>query len=333
MAGILDLGRLPVKWIIFDDRCRRIMKLDVLGLEAFIAIAEQGRFGKAARQLHITQTALTRRLQNFEELLGVQLVERTTRSVALTQVGQAFLPQARRLLGDLTAALVELHETGKAQRGDVAIACVPSVGIQYLPYIIQAYSARHPGNRVQILDHASSGVAAAVLRREAEFGIQIAGAHHPELVGVPLLEDRFVLICRADHALARRKRLTWRQLESQPLVFAGAESGNRPLLDAALAPRGVQLRSQYLVQRSSTAVGLVAAGVGAAIVPSLAIQAGAYPSLRVVPVTEPVVSRRLELVSRRGAHFSPAAQALYDLIRSTPRVPAGRGFAALGVQS
>jgi DNA-binding transcriptional LysR family regulator len=290
------------------------MKLDTLGVEAFIAIADQGRFQKAARQLHITQTALTRRLQNFEELLGVKLVERTTRSVALTHIGRAFLPQARRLLTDLTAALVEIRETGKAQRGDVSIACVPTVGIQYLPRIIQAYSARHPSNRIKILDHASSGVVDAVLRRESEFGINIAGPHHPELESTPLLEDRFVLICRDDHALARRRRLTWRQLEPHPLIFVGAESGNRPLLDAALAAQRPRLRSHYEVQRSSTALGLVAAGVAAAIVPSLAIQKGAYPSIRLVPLTEPVVSRTLVLVTRRGAHLSPAAQALFDLI-------------------
>jgi len=290
------------------------MRLDTLGLEAFVAIAEQGRFGKAARQLHITQTALTRRLQNFEELLGVKLVERTTRSVALTRLGHAFLPRARRLLSDLTGALVEIRETGRAQRGDVSIACVPTVGVQYLPRIIQAYSARHPGNRIEILDHASAGVADAVLRRQAEFGIHIGGAHHPELVSVPLLEDRFVLICRDDHALAARRKLGWKQLEAHPLIFVGTESGNRPLLDAALAARAPRLRPQYEVQRSSTAVGLVAAGVAAAVVPSLALQSGAHPNIRVVPLTDPVIARRLVLVSRKGAHLSPAAQALYDLI-------------------
>ena len=107
------------------------MNVDILGLEAFLAIAQHGRFHKAARALHITQTALTRRLQHFEEVLGVRLVERTTRSVALTPLGENFLPQARRLLGELTAALVEIRETGKAERGDVTIACVPTVGIQY----------------------------------------------------------------------------------------------------------------------------------------------------------------------------------------------------------
>jgi DNA-binding transcriptional LysR family regulator len=290
------------------------MRIDTLGVEAFIAIAEQGSFGKAARTLHITQTALTRRLQNLEALLGVKLVERTTRSVALSSLGRSFLPQARRLLSDLAAALVEIQETGKAARGDVSIACVPTVGIQYLPRIIQEYSARHPDNRIKILDHASSGVADAVLRREAEFGIQIGGPHHAELASVPLLEDRFVLICRDDHVLAKRRRLAWSQLRPHPLIFVGALSGNRPLLDAALGARNLQLESRYEVQHSSTALGLVVAGVAAAVVPSLAIQKDSHPRIRVVALTDPVISRTLVLVRRKASHLSPAAQALHDLI-------------------
>ena len=290
------------------------MKIDTLGLEAFIAIADHGGFGRAARAVHITQTALTRRLQNLEALLELKLVERTTRSVALTSVGRSFLPQARRLLADLSAAFIELRETGQAQRGNVTIACVPTAGIQYLPRILQEYSARHPGNRVVILDHASRGVAEAVLGREAEFGIQIAGPLHPELASAPLFEDRFVLICRSDHPLAKRTRLAWKELESHPLILAGEVSGNRPLLDEALRPQSTALRPFYEVQRSSTAVGLVAAGVGAAVVPSLALQQGAYPRIKVVALTHPVVSRTLVLISRRTGHLSPAAQALHDLI-------------------
>jgi DNA-binding transcriptional LysR family regulator len=292
------------------------MKIDTLGVQAFIAIAEHGSFQKAADAIHITQTALTRRLQNLEALLGVTLVERTTRSVALTSIGRDFLPQCRRLLSDLAAALADIQKTGKAQRGDVSIACVPTVGIQYLPHIIREYSARYPDNRIRILDHASSGVAAAVMRREAEFGINIGGPHHPDLRSVPLLEDRFVLICRSDHPLAGRKRSSWKQLEPYRLIFAGEVSGNRPLLDAALGAQSLALHSFYEVQRSSTAVGLVAEGVAAAVVPSLAVQKGAYPNLAVVALTDPVVSRTVVLLARKNAHLSPAAQALYDMIGS-----------------
>jgi len=290
------------------------MKIDTLGVQAFVAIATHRNFGRAASALHLTQTALSRRLQTLEAYLGVKLVERTTRSVELTRIGRDFLPRGQRLLGELETALTEIRETGKALRGDVCIACVPTIGIRYLPRVIQEYSGRHPDNRIKILDHSSFGVAEAVLRREAEFGINIAAAHDPGLSSAPLVEDRFVLICRDDHPLAVRKRVAWRQLEPYPLIFAGQVSGNRPLLDLALTTDSVRLRAYYEVQRSSTALGLVTEGVGAAIVPSLAVQRDAYPRIRVVALVEPIVSRSLVLISPRNASLSPAAQALYDLL-------------------
>ena len=121
----------------------------------------------------------------------------------------------------------------------------------------------------------------AVLRREAEFGVNIDEPRQTELTSIPSLEDRFVLICRDDHALASAS---------------------------------VTLRSFYEVQRSSTAVGLVAAGVAAAVVPRLAVQQGAYPSIRIVALTDPVVSRKLVLISRKNVQLSPAASALHDMI-------------------
>jgi DNA-binding transcriptional LysR family regulator len=290
------------------------MKIDTLGIQAFVAIAEHRAFGKAADSLRVTQTALTRRLQNLEAHLGVRLIERTTRSVSLTSIGGDFLPRARRLLSELAASLTAIRETGKAQRGDVTLACVPTIGVQFLPRIIRDYAAMFPENQIRILDHSSTGVAGAVIRREAEFGINIRSSMYSDLSSVPLVDDRYVFICRVDHALARRKKLAWKEVEPYPLIFAGESSGNRPLLDAALDGKGLSLRGFYEVQRSSTAVGLVAEGVAAAIVPGLALQKGAYPSIRVIPLVDPAISRSIVLVSRKSAQLSPAAQALYNLL-------------------
>jgi DNA-binding transcriptional LysR family regulator len=160
-------------------------------------------------------------------------------------------------------------------------------------------------------------VVRAVRGREAEFGINIQGAHDAELVSIPLLQDRFVLVCRDDHPLAGRKRIGWKQLEAHALIIAGHESGNRHLLDAALAGEALRLQSFYEVQHSSTALGMVAEGVAAAVVPELALQKGSYPRLRMVALANPVVSRTIVLLSRRKAYLAPAAQALYDLIRAT----------------
>jgi DNA-binding transcriptional LysR family regulator len=91
-----------------------------------------------------------------------------------------------------------------------------------------------------------------------------------------------------------------------------------------LGGRDLKLQAFYEVQRSSTALGLVAEGVAAAVVPRLAMQKGTYPRLRVIALDDPVVSRTLVLVSRKTAHLSPAAQALYDMIsagRVRPSTP------------
>lgn len=292
------------------------MKLDVLGMQAFVAIATLGSFARAADSLSVTSPALTRRLSNLESQLGVQLLERTTRSVALTPTGTSFLPRARNLLDELSIAIREISASGQAQRGTVTIACVPTVGVRFLPSILGAYSCRHPDNHIRILDHTSYGVAEAVQRREAEFGINMANAQFSDLESIPVLTDRFGLICRRDHPLARRRTLKWHQLQGHALIVPGSGSSNRPLLDTVLGPLNIQLPATYEVERSSTAVGLVAQGLGAAIVPQLSIPPGAYPQLKLVALADPCVERTFVLLRRKGAVLSPPAQALFELIRA-----------------
>src|ERR1700733_2548156 len=291
------------------------MKLDTLGVQAFVSIADHTSFQHAADELHISQTAVTRRLQNLETHLGVKLIERTTRSVSLTATGSDFLPQARRLMGELSNALAEIAESGKARRGSVSIACVRTAGIHFLPKIIQDYAASFPNNRITILDHSSSAVVDAVVRREAELGINVAQTHHADLTSTRLVTDQFTLVCRDDHRLAAKKNIAWSQLAPYPLIFAGEANANRSVLEQALGERNFKLQLFYEVQRSSTALGLVAEGVAIAVVPRLAVQKGAYPRLRAIALVDPIVSRSLVLIARKAAQLSPAAQALYDLIQ------------------
>ena len=151
-------------------------------------------------------------------------------------------------------------------------------------------------------------------RREAEFGISLADVPFSDLESTPILKDRFALICRNDHPLARRRQLRWDELQPHALIVPGGGSSNRPALDAILGPLNAKLQALYEVQRSATAVGLVAEGLGAAIVPELSIQPGAYPQLRLVQLNTPVVERTFVLLRRKGSAMSPPARALHDLI-------------------
>ena len=112
------------------------MKVDFDGLQAFVCVAELGSFIKAAHDLHITQTALTRRIQKLEALVGIKLMDRTTRRVELTELGRDFLPQARNIVADATRAVERLQGKVKQGQGHFTLACVPSLTTHVLPLLI-----------------------------------------------------------------------------------------------------------------------------------------------------------------------------------------------------
>ena len=290
------------------------MKLDIDGIQAFVRVAELGGFHKAADKLNLSQTALTRRVQKLERYLGLRLLDRTTRAVALTAVGREFLPRATRLVDELTQSVDRLKDISRWATGDVAIACVPSMAYQQLPSVIRAYAEKYPGNRVRLIDRNSMQVAEAVRSGEAEMGIHILMNTHAELTEQPLLHDPFMLFCRTDHPASALPCITWKALRTVDLITISGASGNRALLDHQLARRNIDVRGRYEVEHPSTAIALVAAGVGAAILPAATLLDGTHPDVRQVPLQEPIIRRTIGLIRRRNAALSPAAQAFHDVL-------------------
>ena len=149
------------------------MKLPIDGIQAFVQIAELGSFHRAAEELSLTQTALTRRIQRLEGFLGVKLLDRTTRATALTPVGREFLPLAGRLINDLTYGLERLRSTARLSLGDVTLATIHSVAFREMPLALRLYARRYPHNRVRLLERSGALVTEAVRQVQADFGIHI----------------------------------------------------------------------------------------------------------------------------------------------------------------
>ena len=164
-----------------------------------------------------------------------------------------------------------------------------------------------------MLDASANEVLAAVSRGEADFGLNFMGAQEGDLEFEALIDERFVAACRRDHPMAKLRRVTWAQLCDYDYISVGRSSGNRVLFDQALA--GVAKRPQaiYEAQHVTTTLGLVEAGLGVAVVPSMAMPGPDHPLLVSIALSDPVVTRKVGLIRRRGRSLSPAAQQLYEL--------------------
>lgn len=298
--------------------------LDLNDLQAFTALVKLGSFRKAAESIHISQPALSRRIEKLEETLGVRLFERTTRRVYLTSVGQAFAPSAEQLLDDLDAALLSIREVSSSRLGHVTIACVPSAAHYFLPTVIAQYRLRYPRIRVKLFDASANEVLNAVKSGEADFGVGFVGSQDADIEFEQLLQDRFVVACRRNHPLASKKSVSWREFYEHEYVSVDKTSGNRLLLDQALTAVAPRAPSVCETRHVTTALGLVEAGLGVAAVPSMAMPQSEHPLLTSVPLVDPVVTRRVGLVRRRGRQLTPAAQEFYSIVVEMQRTRRAR---------
>lgn len=281
-------------------------------LQAFRAVAELSSFRKAAAALHVSQPAFSRRIEKLEEALGVRLLERTTRKVSLTSVGREFDRKVQQLLDELDQTLLGIRGVAATRMGEVTMACVPSAAYYFMPKVISRYHERYPKVRVRVLDASANEVLRAVSEGEADFGLNFVGGQEADIEFSPLIEERFVAACRRDHELARRRKVSWSELARYDYISVSKSSGNRLLLDQALANLVDRPQSIYETQHVTTMLGLVEAGLGVAAVPSIAMPGADHPLLVSVPLVDPVVTRKVGLIRRKSRALSPSADQLYS---------------------
>jgi DNA-binding transcriptional LysR family regulator len=303
------------------------VNFDLGDLLAFRAVAELNNFRRAAESVHISQPAFSRRIDKLEQALGVKLLDRTTRRVSLTAVGRDFARKTALWLDDLDATLLAVRGIAATRMGEVTIACVPSTVYYHVSQVIRRYREIYPKIRVKIHDAGANEVLDTVVRGEADFGLNFMGGQEPDIEFKPLLEERFVAACRRDHPLARKRRVTWAELADHDFITVSKMSGNRLLIDQALAGALKRPASLYEANHVTTLLGLVEAGLGVAAVPSLAMPARDHPLLASVPLAEPVVTRRVGLIRRKGRSLSPAAQQLYTYFAEMKRAHKAAGVA------
>ncbi|MBU2286824.1 MAG: LysR family transcriptional regulator [Gammaproteobacteria bacterium] len=293
----------------------RAADLSTRHLRGFVALAEQRNFTRAAQLCHLSQPAFSALIQALEETVGTRLFDRDTRSVQLTPEGQLFERSARRLLDDMGAALTDLADHVERRKGRVHVAALPSLAAGWLPGVFAEFSHQWPGVEIELSDALSDACIALVRGGQADFALAASGAGVSaagDLKSRKLCTDRFHLVCRTDHPLAQVRSLSARKLAPWPFIQMTRDSSVRQALDAAIHP--LRLNAVFEVEHLATVTGLVEAGLGISVVPTLTLFHFQRETLvtRLLPL--PGLRRTLYVVQRREGSLSIAAQTLCDAI-------------------
>jgi DNA-binding transcriptional LysR family regulator len=293
-----------------DDK---IAAVDLRQLEYFVAVDETGGFTRAAERMHVVQSGLSTAIRALERELGTELFHRTTRRVELTDAGEVLLADARRILVSVKQAKDAVDAVIGGMRGTVRFGVMHSL---LAPELIDALAAFHRDRpEVRLLPRTdpagSAGLVRAVVDDELDFAVAALPADPAEQAQgarfVSLRSEPMLLVCPADHRLAKQSQARLADLIGEPFIDVPPGWGSRTSTDRLFASVGLARRVEVEVGDVATVVDLVRAGLGLALIaPSSA------PGLDGLAVLEPAPapSFDISLVLPETRRLGPAAQAL-----------------------
>jgi DNA-binding transcriptional LysR family regulator len=301
--------------------------IDLKWLRSFVVVAEEASFTKAADRVHVAQPGVSAQVRRLESELGHQLLDRSGRSVRLTEVGTAVLPFARAALDAVAGARLAVDELAGLVRGQVRVGMVSGCALPILAELLAEFHDTYPGVTITLAEDNSDQLISQLTDGRLDLAlIGSAGEPEPDLETAVIVDEELVVAVHPDHPLAGAA-VTLADLKETPLVSLPRGTGVRRALDAACAEAGFAPTIVFEASALPMVVNLAAMGLGAAVVPaSTAAMAGApdrdrtppdhgSEPIRVLPITAPAIRSRLELAWNPAPATNPAAHVLIGQAR------------------
>ncbi|MGW5386116.1 transcriptional regulator CynR [Nocardia sp. NPDC003963] len=286
--------------------------MELRHLRYLLAVVDHGNFTRAAEALHISQPTLSQQIKQLERSLGVQLLDRSGRTVRLTDAGDAYTQHARLALRDLDAAERAVHDVRDLSRGRLRIAMTPTFTSYLIGPLVHRFRSAHPGIGLVVGETTQDRIEADLLADRIDLGIAFAGTHTPGIERTPLFTEELVLVVGSGHRLADSSRpLPVERLADEPLGLLTGDFATRSYIDRYFARYGIAPYIGVEANSISALLEFVRRGSLATVLPkAITVERS---DLHPVPLSPPPAARTVELLRRRTAYHSAAARAFAAL--------------------
>ncbi len=295
------------------------MNVTLRQLRAFVAVARTGSFTLAADSLHVTQSALSGLIKELEQAIGVQLVDRTTRRIQLSEVGRECYPLIEKILQDLDGVLGEITNLKTLKKGVVRVAVPQLMACTLLPEVIAVFKKAYPEVQIRVVDCGVESVVGRVLSGEVDVAI---GPERDVAMGVSsrlLFEMPFMLVLPKGHPLQKQRSITWADALAHPFISLQGEFTERLAGDLHQTLRDLKVAPANEVVFMTTALSMVSENLGVATCLPYAESLVKRYQLQMRRL-HPEVTRKFFVFTRTDRSLSPASESfvetLFDFVRT-----------------
>lgn len=286
--------------------------MDTQLLEAFIAVAEAESFSKAAEKIHLTQSAVSKRIALLEEQLNCRLFDRIARSVALTEAGTALLPRANHILREIADTTQAMSDLSGDISGRLRLAISHHIGLHRLPPILKEFAQRYPEVTIDVDFMDSEKAYEGIFQGRFEVAvITLAPEPHPKIEAKVIWPDPLVFMVSDDHPLSHETTPTLENLRDYPAILPGLGTYTGRMTRALFEQRSVPLPPTMTTNYLETIKMMVSIGLGWSLLPQSMLD----PGIKILKVSGVEIQRELGYIHHREKSLSNAAKAFIHLLQ------------------
>lgn len=287
--------------------------MDISELQAFASVAQHASFSQAAATLHITQPAISKRISNLEERLGLKLFDRIGRSVLLTEAGRALLPRARKILLEVEDCRRALSNLQGEVTGKLTLGTSHHIGLHRLPPVLRAFTSAYPAVQLDMKFIDSEEAFGGVAQGELEIGIITLPPEPPERFElIPIWRDPLCVVAGKQHPLAEKSKVTLKQLSQHLAVLPSESTFTRRIVESTFQTAGLGINVAISTNYLETIRMMVGIGLGWSVLPATMVN----DDVEVLTVPQLQLERQLGVVCHPDHSLSNAAQAMIKVLLS-----------------
>lgn len=287
--------------------------MDTHTLQAFVAVAKTESFSRAANQLYLTQSAISKRIAQLEEQLNCRLFDRIGRNVSLTEAGTSLLPRAHQILLELEDARRAISNLSGEVTGTLSLAASHHISLHRLPPVLRAFSARYPKVKLDLHFDESEVAYERVLHGDLELAlITLSLTPDRAIHSIPIWHDPLHYVVAKEHPLAGKSAVSLDELTAYTAILPDPNTFTRQLVEQLFARHKLQLNVGMSTNYLDTIRMMVTIGLGWSLLPESLIQ----DDLKVLPVSSEPISRQLGVIRHRDRTLSNAARHLVEMLPS-----------------
>jgi LysR family hydrogen peroxide-inducible transcriptional activator len=288
--------------------------MEVHQLRYFCAVAETGSFTRAAEREQVAQPSLSQQILKLEEELGVRLFDRLGRSVRLTDLGQIFLPRARAILMELRSAKEEVAEKQSSVSGPLCLGVIPTVAPYFLPSRMALFLRKYPRAAITVVEDVTVRLVDRLRAGLVDLALMALPARGHDLECFPLQTERLFAILPKNHAMARKRSLSMKDIRQEPFLLLREdhcfrETAIEVCKHARVTPQVVFESGQF-----SSIMAMVGAGLGISIVPEMALEN--RPDCCSVLISDERASRTVGVAILKGRFLSRVQRAFLTQLQT-----------------